>query len=79
MKKLGLVALIGVLLVGAMVLVSCGSKCIGSGDCGIKADGSNYKWCGSNVKPGSTKDLEKAVECGAYKNLLTGKEASCDC
>jgi hypothetical protein len=77
MKKLLLLGMVAVLLSFALVMVSCGDKCIGDGDCGIKADGSNYKWCGTNVT--DTDDAKKALECGAYKNLLTGKEASCDC
>jgi hypothetical protein len=78
MKKLLLLGMVAILLSFALVLVSCGAKCPGDGDCKINADASGYKWCGTNV--GTDKDkAEKAVDCGAYKNLLTGKAAECDC
>ena len=77
MKKLLLLGMVAILLSFALVMVSCGSKCPGDGNCKIDASGGGYKWCGTSVTDRS--DVDKALDCGAYKNLLTSTAADCDC
>ena len=86
-NKFMLVALIGVILVGALVMVSCGLGCIGDGNCTLDPDKDITKqsYCGSSIK--DTKDLEKAQECKVYKNglgtplkwIADPKKLTCDC
>jgi len=81
-NKFLIVALIGILLAAGMVLVSCGSKCVGDDDCKIDIQGGVIgKWCLTKVS--DSKDLSKARECAVYKEYeavgKTDKKADCDC
>jgi len=88
-NKIFAVALVTLMLVGALVLASCGG-CPGSGNCTIGDDYSSMlawstdkdKNCAYSVT--DSDDVEKAVQCAPYKAVAgyTGgdfKGADCDC
>jgi hypothetical protein len=79
-NKLLVLGLIALMLVGGLALASCGSKCIGDGNCKLDAGTSgNLKWCGSNIT--DEDDAKKAAECGVIKDYDAFKTdgSSCDC
>ena len=82
-NKFMLVALIGVILVGALVMVSCGLGCIGDGKCGAEKDKANsLSWCASSISASNLReDTQKAADCLQDLNEQLGKKnkASCTC
>ena len=82
MKKIIALGLTAVLLTFALVLASCGLKCVGGGGCYISADSSAFKWCGTDAI--TRNDSSKATGCDVFKKwrevaLGNTKKASCDC
>jgi hypothetical protein len=78
MKKLLLLGMVAILLSFALVMVSCGAKCPGDGNCDTTGGlGADWKYCGNNIT--DKKDLEKAMECDVYKKAVQSQTGKCDC
>ncbi|MDR1869937.1 MAG: hypothetical protein LBQ82_08130 [Treponema sp.] len=73
-NKIIAVALVVMMMVGAVVLMSC-SNCPGNVVC---SSGSVSSLCALNVT--SASDVQEAANCAAYKDYLVGKSGTeCDC
>jgi len=87
-SKIVAIALVLMMVVGALVLASC-SACPGSGNCSY--DGTDLaamvgwvtdkeKNCAyAAVESGSSDDAETAMACAAYKAAGTTGKGDCDC
>ena len=82
-SKFFLVALIAIIMVTGMVMVSCGAKCPGDGNCSYRAGDTDVTdYCGYNVNSSwSTKQAETAVDCGrAYVDAISAQTSyDCNC
>jgi hypothetical protein len=76
MKKIVVLVLVAIFLAGGLVLMSCGDKCPGDGNCSSNGD----KWCGLSINSSTNqKEAEKALNCmGGAMNWADG-DKSCDC